>query len=136
MEKIIIEIIQKYITPKLIYIFGSYNTEYFNKESDIDIAVLSENKITEENMWKIKLDLINETGKEIDFIDLNSAGIILKKEVVYKGKAIFFEDEKTKYEFEYRQAVLYGQYLDDVSIVVEKIKERGYIYERNNIIES
>ena len=45
MENIIIETIIKYANIDLIYIFGSYLTENYNSESDIDIAVLASEKI-------------------------------------------------------------------------------------------
>lgn len=60
MENIIIETVIKYAEIDLIYIFGSYLTENYNIESDIDIAVLSSDKMEKETLMKIKLELMEK----------------------------------------------------------------------------
>lgn len=82
MENIIIETIIKYANIDLIYIFGSYLTENYNSESDIDIAVLASEKIEKEMFFKMKLELMKNTGREIDLIDLWESGNSLNKEII------------------------------------------------------
>ena len=82
MVNIIIETIIKYANIDLIYIFGSYLTENYNSESDIDIAVLASEKIEKEMFFKMKLELMKNTGREIDLIDLWVSGNSLNKEII------------------------------------------------------
>ena len=82
MENIIIETIIKYANIDLIYIFGSYLTENYNSESDIDIAVLASEKIEKELFFQMKLELMKNTGREIDLIDLWESGNSLNKEII------------------------------------------------------
>ena len=82
MENIIIETIIKYANIDLIYIFGSYLTENYNSESDIDIAVLASDKIEKELFFQMKLELMKNTGREIDLIDLRESGNSLNKEII------------------------------------------------------
>lgn len=82
MENIIIETIIKYANIDLIYIFGSYLTENYNSESDIDIAVLASEKIEKELFFQMKLELMKNTGREIDLIDLRESGNSLNKEII------------------------------------------------------
>ena len=94
MERIIIEIIKKYIEVDLIYLFGSFLTVNYNEESDIDIAVLAKNRIEKEVFIKIKMELTKETEREIDLIDLWESNPILDKEILFKGKNIYKKSEE------------------------------------------
>jgi len=133
MEKIIIEIFSKYIEVELIYLFGSCITDRFNSESDVDIAYFSKETISKENNIKLIFELVEKLGREIDLIDLNSVGISLKKEVIYKGKNIYKKNACVKENFEFQQVALYGQFCDDIKIIKQTIKERGYVsYAGNN----
>ena len=127
MEDEIIETIKNTTDIDLIYIFGSYGTERYNFDSDIDIAIFSNKKIELEILKKIKWELIEITENEIDLIDLNNCGLVIKKEILSKGRLIYTKDKNVKNQFEYRVFSLYGQYIEDIRIIKEKIKERGKI---------
>lgn len=127
MEEKILEIMERFIVCKLIYIFGSYGTEYFNQDSDIDIAFLAKEKVDAKTKFDLKLYLIQELGYEIDLIDLDDAKPVLAKEIVCKGRVIYAMDEIAKDEFVYKTMALYGQYVDDIKVIVDKVKERGHI---------
>lgn len=123
----IIETIKSIIDIELIYIFGSYGTERYNFDSDIDIAILANKEIDFDILRKIKWELIQNTGNEIDLIDLNNCGIVIKKEILSKGKIVFEKEKGIKNQFEYRVFSLYGQYIEDIDVIKKKIKERGKI---------
>ncbi len=127
MENIIIETIIKYANIDLIYIFGSYLTENYNSESDIDIAVLASEKIEKELFFQMKLELMKNTGREIDLIDLWDSGNSLNKEIIFKGKNIYRKNDIIKYEFELKKAAIANQYSEDIAIYIERIKERGRV---------
>lgn len=127
MEKEILSIINRYGKFLLVYIFGSYVTERYNSESDIDIAVLFDKKIKSMKKYEMKMELVDLLEREVDLIDLSEGNLILAKEIIYKGKLIYKKDQKTKEEFEYRSVVLYNQYRDDSQIIIDKIKERGRV---------
>ncbi len=127
MENIIIETAVKYCEINLIYIFGSYLTGNYNSESDIDIALLSSSKIDKEILMRMKLELMEKTGREIDLIDLWESGESVNKEIIFKGKNIYKNSEKIKNEFEYRKAAVANQYSEDIAIYINRIKERGRV---------
>ncbi len=123
----IIEIIKSNVDVELIYIFGSYGTERYNSESDIDIAFSGKREISKEIMKKIWYELVDKLGHEIDLVDINNCGLIIKKEIILKGRLIFEREKGLSEKMKYRIYSLYGQYLEDVSVVKDKIKERGRI---------
>lgn len=86
-------IVSKYNLELLVY-FGSYLTEYYNVDSDIDIAFLCSVSLNKEDRNKLHEALILFHRKsEIDLVDLKTADPVLKYEVAIKGK-ILFEKEK------------------------------------------
>ena len=127
MENIIIETIIKYANIDLIYIFGSYLTENYNSESDIDIAVLASEKIEKEMFFQMKLELMKNTGREIDLIDLWESGNSLNKEIIFKGKNIYKKNDMTKYEFVLKKTAIANQYSEDIAIYINRIKEIGRV---------
>ena len=80
------DIAKKYNINFLVY-FGSYNTPYFNKESDIDIAFLAEKPLSYEKSMELLEELIHYHKKcEIDLVDLNRAEPLIKYEIAKNGR--------------------------------------------------
>ena len=123
----IVRIIKSNVEVELIYIFGSYGTERYNSESDIDIAFSAKKEVSKEVMRKLWYELVENLSQEVDLIDINNCGLIIKKEILLKGRLIFESEMYLSEKMKYKTYSLYGQYLEDVSVVKDKIKERGRI---------
>lgn len=83
------EIVEKYKIKILVY-FGSYGTEYYHNESDIDIAYLSDSDLSFEEQNTFLEDLIKFHKKsEIDLVDLKSADPILRFEIARNGRVLY-----------------------------------------------
>lgn len=71
---------------ELAYLFGSFATETYNNESDIDIAIMFKEKYESKNEAIVKGNTIDLGRKyferELDVISLHSATPLLKYEVV------------------------------------------------------
>ena len=55
---------------KAIYLFGSFANGAFNKNSDIDIAVLYKNKFNRIELFKMQNKLFMKFNKDTDLVDL------------------------------------------------------------------
>lgn len=74
--------------------FGSFVTEHYRADSDIDIAYLSENPLTAEQKIGLFKDLVIAHRKsDIDLVDLRTAEPILRYEIATKGKPAFEQEE-------------------------------------------
>lgn len=125
----------------LAYIFGSVSKENISSFSDIDIAVLFDDKIDSSSYLDLSLELsflikeiLRELKREIDLVVLNTASITLKYQVIKYGKVIYSRDEKTRINFE---TEVLNYYLDTKPIrdesyraLLRRIKEGkfGYVY--------
>lgn len=87
--KTIEEIADLYNVDLFVY-FGSFKTEYFNSESDIDIAFLSPEQLTAETKLQLLEELIKYHRKsEIDLVDLRTADPLLRYEIARNGKILY-----------------------------------------------
>jgi predicted nucleotidyltransferase len=90
-----------------IYIYGSYAINQENQESDIDIAFLTEEKITTVEKWKIQEELAAKLDKDVDLVDLKNASVVLRKEIIEKGKLIYSTNQYKVESFEMTTLSMY-----------------------------
>lgn len=92
-ESKIIFLLTKMANIKAIYLYGSIITEYYNDESDIDIAILLDKKINSSEIFEINCVLTNELNKEVDLVQLYTVSTVLQMQIIQTGKRIFCKDE-------------------------------------------
>ena len=73
-----------------VIIFGSLTKDDFNEESDIDIAIIGENKISDTVDLNLTWELEDFLGRSIDLIDINDEEIenIIKIEALNSDMVI------------------------------------------------
>ena len=79
-EKIILETLPQDKTEG-IYIFGSYNTEFFDEDSDIDIGWFCKN-VTDEQRVLLEYELEQKIGREVDLVIPNKNRRLFLNEVL------------------------------------------------------
>ncbi|MDU4478955.1 MULTISPECIES: nucleotidyltransferase family protein [Clostridium] len=84
-EKIILETLPQDKT-EAIYIFGSYNTQFFHDDSDIDIGWFC-NNVSEEERVLLEYELEQKIGREVDLVFPNKNKILILNEIL-AGKPI------------------------------------------------
>jgi predicted nucleotidyltransferase len=65
-----------------VYIFGSYAKDNFNKNSDIDIAVVFKNKKTPLDVFKFQEELSLILKKDVDLVDLENVNTVFAYEII------------------------------------------------------
>lgn len=89
-----------------LYLFGSQATETRGPLSDVDVAVLlDEKRVPPRKFFRFRLDLIAAaTGAchrpDVDVVILNEATPVLKYEVVRNGRLIYERNRDSRIEFE------------------------------------
>lgn len=78
---------------KALYLFGSFGTKKYRKESDIDLAVLADKKLTHEQLLDLKLGLEMIYHKDVDLIDLQQATTVMRAQIFSPKRRIFCTDE-------------------------------------------
>ncbi len=77
-----------------VLVFGSILTDNFNEESDVDIAILSAEKMPIKNVLNLEMFLEDLLNRAIDVVDLNNdkLDIFVKIDILNTGKSIFSVD--------------------------------------------
>jgi len=115
------------------YIFGSFGTDRFNSDSDIDIGVLyakMPGKTFDKAYFELKGKLEEAVGNEVDLVILNSSSPILCMQVLKHGRKIFEKDTRTANEFFVRTVGSYAD-LKKVRSPIEQRVLEGKLYDRS-----
>jgi predicted nucleotidyltransferase len=114
---------------KFAFVYGSILTKYFNRESDIDVAVYLGTKPDFKTLRNLS-NAINQHFNykyEFDLVLLDSADPIIAMQILANGKLILNNDFDSFVRYKAR---MISQYLDlkmDRKIIEDKISE-GSIY--------
>ena len=95
------KLLSKYNIKSLIR-FGSINTDEFYEYSDVDLAVISDIKLSFDDLITLEFTLQGLLNREIDIIDLNSStlDIFIKINILNTGVFIHtFDDNFTLNKF-------------------------------------
>jgi predicted nucleotidyltransferase len=88
------------LDPIAIYAFGSVAAGRARPESDIDLAILSRRKLSENELADAKLALEEEYSRDVDLIDMAAASTVLRKEIFCGGRLLYESGRTQREEFE------------------------------------
>jgi uncharacterized protein len=111
-----------------VYLYGSFLSDSFSDESDLDIAVKADNRLDNQKRWRIQEDLASIYGRDVDLLDLYRASLVMQFEVISSGERIYCAAENTIALYE---TLVYSRYLDFNQIrkpIIEEITKRGSVY--------
>ncbi len=128
--QIIVDFLVEKVSPFLIIMFGSSVKGNMNKDSDIDIAFLSNKKIDKYELFMLSQELAVKLNRDMDLIDLNQASTVFQAQVIHTGKVIYCSDEQQKAQFELKTLKMYIKLNEERLPIMEKIEESGSIYEK------
>jgi predicted nucleotidyltransferase len=124
-------ILSFYPDTQAIYIFGSYKTEYFRKDSDLDIAVLlpvetakKAGNIGMSECWQM---LISKSNRGIDFINLRNSNTVFKHEIIQTSKLLKVFDKYETDVFEMETMSEYQKLNEERSGIINEIIRTGRI---------
>lgn len=116
------------VKPYLIYLFGSSVTENFRDDSDVDIAFLGDNIISEYETFLVGQKIADILKREVDLVNLNDSSTVFKAQVVGKGKVIYCTDDNRRMYFEMRAFKEYALLNEERQEILNNINKRGTIY--------
>lgn len=97
--------ILKQKNASLAYLIGSYATGKVTPMSDLDLAVLFNEKIPANKYGHRQIELIVDLGglfnrSDVEIVILNLASPLMKFETINKGKLLYSESEEARVKFE------------------------------------
>ncbi len=105
---------------ELIIIFGSYISEHFDPQhSDIDIAFLNADILSDVQRWNIQEKLASRLNRDIDLVDLQTCNDVLKLEIVHHGQIIYQQASLKTEQFLDNAYINYIQLNEDRAEILE-----------------
>ena len=127
-----LETIKKMILEKIdceaILLFGSYARGTQNAESDIDIAIKTNQKISKKEIFQMRLELEEIIKNDMDLINLEDIKDDFRYEILMNGKTLYCKDEL---KFVLYKLAKYQEYFDlneSRKSIIERVKNGGKIY--------
>lgn len=96
-----------------LYVFGSFGTKYERRDSDLDLAVYSNEKMDSVDLWYLAQEIAVELGRDVDLVDLSSASTIFKYQILGKGNRFFCKDTRKSDFVENLYMSMYLKFKDD-----------------------
>ncbi|KGG79387.1 DNA polymerase subunit beta [Caloranaerobacter azorensis H53214] len=121
MEKIK-DILINRVSPYLIVIFGSAAKKRLRKDSDVDIAFLSDKYFDDYEIFMISQELADVLNRDVDLIDLNKATTVLKAQIIGNGKIIYSKNDRKVSEYRIRALKEYCLLNEERQVILQKIK--------------
>ncbi|MBU7591230.1 type VII toxin-antitoxin system MntA family adenylyltransferase antitoxin [Metabacillus halosaccharovorans] len=128
MQTNIIDFLTEKISPNLIYIFGSTEKGTSNKNSDIDIAYLSDQEIYEYETFMMAQELAGNINFDVDLIDLKKASTVFQGQVVSTGKVIYNKNNDIRMNYEMKTLKMYAKLNEERQVITDKVEESGIIF--------
>jgi predicted nucleotidyltransferase len=120
-------VLDLYPDTEAIYVFGSYADSSYRPDSDVDIAILA-NELQPKEMWNLKGDISKKVNKDVDLVSLNSVGMVLQYEILWKGIRIYEKDAESIAMKEMRILSLCNEYLEQTQELAEEIVRSEKVY--------
>ena len=111
-----------------IYLFGTWGSPHQRKDSDIDLAVLSDARLEAVACWELAQRLAAEAGKDVDLVNLRTASTVLRAQVIAGGERLYCADENRCAEFEDFVFSDYARLNEERRGILEDIRHRGSVY--------
>lgn len=112
-----------------IILFGSYGTPYERHESDLDLAILTNDSNDPVKLWNIAQEIAMKINKDVEIIDLQKASTVFCFDILTTGNLIYCSDELKFAKFDNLIMSMYLRFQEERKDILEDI-EKGDFYAR------
>jgi predicted nucleotidyltransferase len=122
------ELLARDARVRLVYLFGSVADRERTAVRDIDLAIMTTQPLTLDELMRLRADVVLAVGGTIDLVSLNDAPVVLAWEVAESGRCLYATDAATETEFVTRARSRYWDFkpfLDEQwRLTGERLQER------------
>lgn len=113
-----------------IYRFGSWGTPQARSDSDIDLAVLPGQPLSNLERWELLQKLARIACRDVDLVDMRCASTVMRLQIVAHGERIYCADEAAANRFETAVYSGYARLNEERREILADIRDRGIVYGR------
>ncbi|MHB8742020.1 MAG: type VII toxin-antitoxin system MntA family adenylyltransferase antitoxin [Sulfuricaulis sp.] len=112
----------------VVYRFGTWATAAERVDSDLDLAVLTRQRLAAAQSWEIAQQLAMLAGCNVDLVDLQAASTVMAAQIISQGERLYCSDARRCAEFEDYIYSAYAHLNEERRDILRDIKERGSVY--------
>ncbi len=127
-KKIIVDYLKKKLEPKFIYLFGSFARGEGREDSDIDLAVYTDKKVSAYDFFMIANKLSFDLKRDVQIVDLKDVKTVFASQIVGNREKLYCEDESLMVNYNIRVFKDYAKLNEERKIVFDAIERDGRIY--------
>lgn len=121
----IVNTLQSVLSPSLVYVFGSHSKGTDRPDSDIDIAYVSDQKLTSYERFMLAQQLATLLNKDVDLIDLTQASTVFQMQIVSRGVVIHCTDSHLRQAYTLRVYKMYTRLNEERADILKKLAQGG-----------
>ena len=111
-----------------LYRFGSQAKGEARQDSDVDLAVLARNLISNLRRFDIAQELAAQLHRDVDLVDLRTASTVMRMQVISTGECLFKASDRLQGEFEDLVYSTYARLNEERREILNDIRTRGSVY--------
>lgn len=125
----IIDYLKSKLNIKFIYLFGSFAKGEDREDSDIDLAIYTNDEITPYDLFILSNNLAFEVKRDVQIIDLKDISTVFAAQIVGTKEVLYCEDEIIMGNYDIRVLKEYAKLNEERKIVLDAIERDGKVYE-------
>jgi len=111
-----------------IYRFGTWGTPQERSDSDIDLAILLDQSLSNLDRWELSQELAQIASRDVDLVDMRRASTVMRLQIVAHGERIYCADETAVSCFETAVYSAYAKLNEERREILADIRARGSVY--------
>ena len=111
-----------------LYRFGSAERGTPRPDSDIDLALLLQEPLSELCRFELAQELAIQLHRDVDLVDLRSSSTVMRMQVLSTGTCLVSEDDAARREFEMYVYSDYARLNEERREILKSVRKRGLIY--------
>ena len=111
-----------------LYLFGSRARGDGVADSDIDLAVLAQNRLDPVERWKLQEDLAALAHKNVDLVDLRQASTVMRVEVLRDSVLLLDSQPSPRAAFEAFALSAYARLNEERREILNDVRARGRVH--------
>jgi len=111
-----------------LYRFGSQANGTARRDSDVDLAVLARDTISNLRRFELAQELAVHLHRDVDLVDLRNASTVMRMQVLSTGTCLNTQDESARREFEMYAYSDYARLNEERREILRGIAKRGLVY--------
>ncbi|OPJ55306.1 type VII toxin-antitoxin system MntA family adenylyltransferase antitoxin [Alkalithermobacter paradoxus] len=127
-KKKIVDFLVRELSPRFIYLFGSFAKGEGREDSDIDLALYTDNLVDTYELLLLAGSLSFEVKKDVQIVHLKDISTVFAAQIVGTKEVLYCDDENLMCNYDIRVLKEYAKLNEERKVILDAIERDGKIY--------